>query len=492
MTKLSLLVVLTIATAAVHAQRPAEQIAKLRQEIAALQLLKSQKLDKLEQSEADRWNGRYAHRQEIELLQARERQLESQYTAVATLLNRSKEDMLLVTNALEEEKRQRDEARQTFAAFNVQVQQSLSQTAEQIHNDIPWNIAPRTALLSSLQQQLEQSPAKLGDAMSRYLDERLSRLTMTQLQELTTRAALFGDGVERTVWTLQLGSIALIDIAKDTATVQSLLRTGALEGPRFGWRTQLGEQYEQSAQALIVALQQASQTLVPLDVLQNGSLGISAAQQPQQTLLERFATWFRNGGLIMYPLALAALLAILLALERFITLSIRHHSYTKNYRRLMPLINAGDFDNAALYCKDGCTGLTRAIQEIVKQRRGSRLNAEQHVKQILLAEVPSLEKRLSLISALGASAPLLGLLGTVSGMITLFRIITEAGTNDARILAGGISEALITTQAGLYVAIPILLIHGYLMERLDDILSHYNETVLEVFNTVFNKEDTGK
>jgi biopolymer transport protein ExbB len=411
---------------------------------------------------------------------------------VATLLNRAKEDMVLVTSALQEEQRLRDEARQTFSAFIVQIQQSLSQTAQQLHNDIPWNLAPRTALLSALQQQLEQSSAQVGDVMSRYLDERLNRVKMTQLQELTTRAALFGDGIERTVWTLQLGSIALIDIAKDSAALQSLLRSGALEGPRFAWRTQLGEQYEQAAQALIVALQQGAQALVPLDILQNGSLGVSSAQQPQQSLLQTFISWFKAGGLIMYPLALAALGALLLALERFITLTLRHHSYTKNYRRLMPLINAGDFDNAALYCKDGCTGLTRAIQEIVKQRHGSRINAEQHVKQILLAEVPSLEKRMSLINSLGASAPLLGLLGTVSGMITLFRVITEAGTNDARILAGGISEALITTQAGLVIAIPVLLIHGYLMERLDDILSHYNETVLEVFNTVFNKDGAGK
>ena len=98
---------------------------------------------------------------------------------------------------------------------------------------------------------------------------------------------------------------------------------------------------------------------------------------------------------------------------------------------------------------------------------------------------------MSFISALGTSAPLLGLLGTVSGMITLFKVITETGTNDARILAGGISEALVTTQTGLLVAIPVLLIHGYLSERLDDILSHYNQTVLEVFNIVFNGDKKG-
>jgi biopolymer transport protein ExbB len=183
---------------------------------------------------------------------------------------------------------------------------------------------------------------------------------------------------------------------------------------------------------------------------------------------------------------LCALAALLLALERFITLTVRHHRYTKNYRALMPLIHSGKFDEVTGFCHKGCTGLTRAISEIVRYRKSGRAQTEQHVKQILLGEVPALEKRLSLVSALGATAPLLGLLGTVSGMISLFRVITETGTNDAQVLAGGISEALITTQTGLIIAIPILLIHGYLTERLEDILAHYNETVLEVFNVIFN------
>jgi biopolymer transport protein ExbB len=281
----------------------------------------------------------------------------------------------------------------------------------------------------------------------------------------------------------------MADLDKSSDTTQVLVRTGSLQGARYAWITDIDNTLRQNYSNVISATERQVYT-IPFDVLQNGKVLSKENYNTNATTLQRLKEWFKNGGVVMYPLALSALLAVLLCLERFLTLTIRHHRYIKSYRKLMPLINAQDWNSASLFCKKSCSGLTRAIQEIVNFRHGSPEVAEQQVKQILLAEVPSLEKRLSIISTLAASAPLLGLLGTVSGMISLFEIITETGTNDARILAGGISEALITTQAGLLIAIPVLLIHGYLTERLDDILSHYNETVLEVFNIVFNGNKT--
>ena len=97
------------------------------------------------------------------------------------------------------------------------------------------------------------------------------------------------------------------------------------------------------------------------------------------------------------------------------------------------------------------------------------------VESALLAEAPRLERSLSLLAALAGVAPLLGLLGTVSGMITTFDTISAAGTGNPRLLSGGISEALITTQLGLMVAIPLLLAHAGLRrwaERREAMLEH--------------------
>ncbi|MGB2822938.1 MAG: MotA/TolQ/ExbB proton channel family protein, partial [Phycisphaerae bacterium] len=109
-----------------------------------------------------------------------------------------------------------------------------------------------------------------------------------------------------------------------------------------------------------------------------------------------------------------------------------------------------------------------AVSKSEQEREGA-------MESTLLAEAPKLERSLSLLGALAGVAPLLGLLGTVSGMIATFDTISVAGTGNPRLLSGGISEALITTQLGLMVAIPLLLAHAWLsrwVERREAMLEH--------------------
>ncbi len=85
--------------------------------------------------------------------------------------------------------------------------------------------------------------------------------------------------------------------------------------------------------------------------------------------------------------------------------------------------------------------------------------------EAVLKELPALEKGLSLLKLLAAVAPLLGLLGTVTGMIATFQSITLFGTGDPKLMAGGISQALITTVLGLVAAIPLLFMHNIVSSR---------------------------
>ena len=86
---------------------------------------------------------------------------------------------------------------------------------------------------------------------------------------------------------------------------------------------------------------------------------------------------------------------------------------------------------------------------------------EAALEEALLSEEPKLERSLTLLAATAGIAPLLGLLGTVTGMIGTFEVITQHGTGNPRLLSGGISMALITTQVGLIVAVPLLLGHAW-------------------------------
>ena len=92
------------------------------------------------------------------------------------------------------------------------------------------------------------------------------------------------------------------------------------------------------------------------------------------------------------------------------------------------------------------------------------------------------------ISVFASTAPLLGLLGTVMGMIELFDVITMHGTSDPKLLAGGISIALVTTEAGLIVAIPLQLIHTFLTNMADSLRSRMESAGLAVLNALWVKE----
>ena len=110
------------------------------------------------------------------------------------------------------------------------------------------------------------------------------------------------------------------------------------------------------------------------------------------------------------------------------------------------------------------------------------------LEEILLEKMvstqPKIERLLSIIAVTAATAPLLGLLGTVTGMINTFKLITIFGTGDAKSLSGGISEALITTEFGLVVAIPSLIFHAFLSRKARGIMAGMERVAMSFVNGV--------
>ena len=135
-------------------------------------------------------------------------------------------------------------------------------------------------------------------------------------------------------------------------------------------------------------------------------------------------------------------------------------------------------------------GVSARVLDACLRLRGSSTDVlERGIEEAMLAETPKLERSLGTLGVLGAIAPFLGLLGTITGMITTFNVITASGSNDPTLLSSGISEALLTTQAGLVVAIPILLIHTWLSGRVDNFIIRLEEGIAAVTAT-FGSERT--
>jgi biopolymer transport protein ExbB len=192
--------------------------------------------------------------------------------------------------------------------------------------------------------------------------------------------------------------------------------------------------------------------------------------------------WFKTGGIVMYPLSLVALASLFIGLERSYVLWRWGHISKTFTKKLRALIESNQMKEAENLCKKQKTCLGLILGIIVKNHKNEKEQVQKPLQEALLAEQAGLEKRMNFLAALGSIAPLVGLLGTVTGMITLFNAITQTGTNDARILAGGISEALITTEAGLVIAIPVMLLHGKLSETLDYITTELRVQSLTLLN----------
>src|SRR5690606_9913887 len=127
----------------------------------------------------------------------------------------------------------------------------------------------------------------------------------------------------------------------------------------------------------------------------------------------------------------------------------------------------------------------KVIGAVAANKDKGRVSAEKDVKEVLLQEVPHLERHLTTLSVLAAAAPLLGLLGTVSGLIAMFQVITQYGVNDPKLLAGGIGEALIATETGLLIAIPTLLGHNFLANRVDRLVADMEFYGLKALNSIW-------
>jgi biopolymer transport protein ExbB len=168
-----------------------------------------------------------------------------------------------------------------------------------------------------------------------------------------------------------------------------------------------------------------------------------------------------QGGVIGYLIIAIGALGVLLALWRFIALSMESRRMRK---QLQDLANPRE-DNA----------LGRILLTYQEDRALDIEALELKMGESVLREVPRINRHLPLLKIIAAVAPLMGLLGTVTGMIITFQAITLFGAGDPRLMAGGISQALITTVLGLSVAIPTLLLHNLVSGRakaMTDILQH--------------------
>ncbi len=174
----------------------------------------------------------------------------------------------------------------------------------------------------------------------------------------------------------------------------------------------------------------------------------------------------KAGGVTMIPLLLVAVVCLFLAAAKLLSLArLGTRDATGSIGEILQSLAHGQTEVALAAARRLPKPLGPVLVEGVQHRDAPKEHLEEILYERILAQVPSLERWLTPLAVGASIAPLLGLLGTVTGMIHTFRLITVFGTGDPKILSGGISEALITTEVGLAIAIPTLLVHAFLSRR---------------------------
>ncbi|WP_372714604.1 MotA/TolQ/ExbB proton channel family protein, partial [Ilyobacter sp.] len=122
------------------------------------------------------------------------------------------------------------------------------------------------------------------------------------------------------------------------------------------------------------------------------------------------------------------------------------------------------------------------LLQCTKNKDCNIVHMEEKAREVGLAQLPRLERGMWLLGIVAHTTPLLGLLGTVTGMIQAFHAIASYGTGDPSVLAEGISKALITTAGGLTVAIPAVIFYNYFNKRIDTVINNMEKSSVEMIN----------
>src|SRR4030042_2089504 len=174
---------------------------------------------------------------------------------------------------------------------------------------------------------------------------------------------------------------------------------------------------------------------------------------------------FISGGYVMFPLLLCSLLSMTIILERLINFREKRIIKPAELEKLSNLIDNKFHEKAHELCIANPNPLTNIVRVIIENKDLPSEAVRQAVADTAKLSLPDIEKYLTALSTVASISPLLGLLGTVTGMMKVFHVITTIGLGEPAALSGGIAEALITTVFGLAIAIPSLVMHNYFQHK---------------------------
>ena len=200
--------------------------------------------------------------------------------------------------------------------------------------------------------------------------------------------------------------------------------------------------------------------------------------------------FFQSGGAFMYPIILVLILGLAISIERWLFLASSHKANRNLWASLLPQLNAGDLAGASQRANDSDTAIGRVLGHGLSRSQGggNRQDVEMAMEESLMEVMPLLEKRTHYLATFANIATLIGLLGTIIGLIKAFTAVANVNPAEkADLLSASISVAMNTTAFGLIAAIPLLLLHAWLTTKTSELVDSLEMAAVKLMNTLGNR-----
>jgi biopolymer transport protein ExbB len=194
-----------------------------------------------------------------------------------------------------------------------------------------------------------------------------------------------------------------------------------------------------------------------------------------------------SGGLTMIPLLLCSILAITIIIFKALELRRSKYLRKKEVALLKKMIKNNDFKGASYYCVENAKVFTNIIARALENRNKGEVGIREAIEEAGRYEIPKIERWLGPLRTIAAISPLLGLFGTVTGMIRVFNEIQVSGLGEVNTFSGGIAEALITTATGLAIAIPTLVMYNYFVDKSEGIILEVEKETSDIMRVLTEK-----
>jgi len=201
-------------------------------------------------------------------------------------------------------------------------------------------------------------------------------------------------------------------------------------------------------------------------------------------------TFIQTGGFFMWPLLACSILTMAIIIERFWVLRKSRVAPKNLLLDVMSRLRDDRMSLDYIRSMQNTAGLSSIFAAGLMNSKYGRTSMKESMQEAAGHVIHDLEKFMSSLGTIAAISPLLGLLGTVVGMIKVFSVLMEQGAGNTALLAGGISEALLTTAAGLGVAIPALVFHRYFSRKIDEVVVSMEQQSTKLVDALHNDRES--